>query len=116
MAPTPRQVKSWQPALLLLTRRLAHLLLAWLRRRGSADVPRSSAIFLRRVPQQGAAGRSVLAPQAGYRSRTLSVVLDDPIAAARSLRSHMEPADLMELIVILAEAAANVVGKRPTTQ
>jgi len=58
----------------------------------------------------------VLVPQVGYRPRTVSVVLNDPAAAARSLRNHMEPADLMELIVILAEAAADIVGKRATTQ
>jgi hypothetical protein len=58
----------------------------------------------------------VLVPRVGYRRRTVSVVLDDPVAAARCLRNHMEPADLMELIVILAEAAADVVGKRATMQ
>ena len=46
--------------------------------------------------------------QTGYRPRTLSVLLDDPAAAALSLRAHMEPADLMELTLILAEAAADV--------
>ena len=35
-------------------------------------------------------------------------LLDNPAAAARSLRAHMEPADLMELTLILAEAAADV--------
>jgi hypothetical protein len=42
------------------------------------------------------------------------VVLNDPVAAARFLRTHMQPADLMELIVILAEAVADVVSKRTT--
>jgi len=49
---------------------------------------------------------------AGYRPRTLAVRLDDPAAAALSLRTHMEPADFMELIIILAEAAADVLRKR----
>jgi hypothetical protein len=67
-------------------------------------------------PTAGLSGPSVLVRQVGYRPRIVSVVLDDPIAAARSLRNHMEPADLMELIVILAEAAADGVGKRAMTQ
>jgi len=50
--------------------------------------------------------------QAGYRPRTLSVLLDDPAAAALSLRIHMEPTDLMELILILAEATADVLRQR----
>jgi hypothetical protein len=49
--------------------------------------------------------------QADYRPRILSVLLDDP-AAALSLRTHMEPADLMELILILAEAAADVLREQ----
>jgi len=61
-------------------------------------------------------GRSVLAPPLGYRSRMVSVAVDDPRAAARSLRNHLQPAELMELAVILAEVAANVVGKRTTRQ
>jgi hypothetical protein len=48
----------------------------------------------------------------GYRPRTLSVHLDDPAAAARSLQTHMEPAELMELIYILAEAAADVLREQ----
>ena len=55
-------------------------------------------------------------PRAGYRPRTLSVALDDPVAVARSLRNHMQPTDLLELIVILAEAAADVARKRISTQ
>jgi hypothetical protein len=54
----------------------------------------------------------VASRQAGYRPRTLCVVVDDPAAAALALRSQMKPADLMELILILAEAAAEVLGKR----
>jgi hypothetical protein len=50
--------------------------------------------------------------QTGYRPRILSVRLDDPAAAARSLRTHMEPAELMELTYILAEAAADALRKR----
>jgi hypothetical protein len=42
----------------------------------------------------------------------VSVLLDDPAAAALSLRTHMEPADLMELVLILAEAAADVLRER----
>jgi len=38
-----------------------------------------------------------LCAPAGSRPRTLSVMLDDPVATARSLRHHMQPADLMEL-------------------
>jgi hypothetical protein len=41
--------------------------------------------------------------------------LDDPVAVARCLRNHMEPTDLFELIIILAEAA-DVAGKRISTQ
>jgi hypothetical protein len=48
----------------------------------------------------------------GCRPRTLPVVLDDPAATALSLRTHMEPADLMELILILAGAAADVLRDR----
>lgn len=49
---------------------------------------------------------------AGCRPRALAVLLDDPAATALSLRTHMEPADLMELILILAEAAADVLRER----
>jgi hypothetical protein len=58
----------------------------------------------------------VLLAQAGYRPRTLFVVLDDPVVAARSLRDHLLPADLMELVVILAEAVADSLRERTTTQ
>jgi hypothetical protein len=57
-------------------------------------------------------GRRAHDVPAGYRSRTLAVSLDDPAATARSLHTHMEPADFMELIVLLAEAAADVLRKR----
>jgi hypothetical protein len=56
-----------------------------------------------------------LMSQSGRRTRALSVVLDDPVAVARCLRDHMQPADLVELIVLLAQAAADVVRKRTTT-
>lgn len=46
------------------------------------------------------------------RSCTLSVVLDDPAAVAQTLRDQMEPADLMELMFILAEATADVLRQR----
>jgi len=67
------------------------------------------------TPMTGLPAHPVPRPRAGYRPRTLSVVLDDPVAAARSLRNHLEPTDLLKLIVILAEAAADVVRKRTTT-
>ena len=55
---------------------------------------------------------SVTTRQAGYRPRTLCVVVDDPAAAALALRNQMKPADLMELILILAEAAADILRER----
>jgi hypothetical protein len=51
----------------------------------------------------------------GCRPRTLAILLDDPAATALSLRTHMESADLMELTLILAEAAADVLRDRETT-
>jgi hypothetical protein len=54
--------------------------------------------------------------QTGYRPRTLSVLLDDPAAAALTLRTHMEPTDLMELTLILAEAAAGRTQEIPPIQ
>jgi hypothetical protein len=50
--------------------------------------------------------------QPQHRPRTLSVVLDDPAAAALSLRTHMQPADLRELLLILATAAADTLRDR----
>jgi hypothetical protein len=50
--------------------------------------------------------------QAGSRPRCLSVLLHDPAAAALFLRTHMNPDDLMELILILADAAADVLRAR----
>ena len=61
------------------------------------------------------AGHPVATRQAGYRPRTLCVVVDDPAAAALALRNQMKPADLMELVLILAEAAADVLGQRKQT-
>jgi hypothetical protein len=46
------------------------------------------------------------------RPRTLRVLLDDPTAAALSLRTHMQPADLRELLLILATAAADALRDR----
>jgi hypothetical protein len=63
----------------------------------------------------GVPGHPAPAPLGDYRPRTLSVLLNDPVAAARSLRNHMQPADLIELIIILAEEAADVVRGRTTT-
>jgi hypothetical protein len=45
--------------------------------------------------------------QAPHRRRTLRVLLDDPADAALSLRTHMQPADLMEMILMLAQSAAD---------
>jgi hypothetical protein len=45
--------------------------------------------------------------QAPHRRRSLRVLLDDPADAALSLRTHMPPADLMELVLILAQSAAD---------
>jgi hypothetical protein len=47
--------------------------------------------------------------QPQHRPRTLCVLLDDPAAAALSLRTHMQPADadLRELLLLLATAAAD---------
>ncbi len=50
--------------------------------------------------------------QAGFRPRCLSVLLHDPAAAALFLRTHLTPDDLMELILILADAAADVLRAR----
>ncbi|HEX8935088.1 MAG TPA: hypothetical protein VF788_13045 [Pseudonocardiaceae bacterium] len=52
----------------------------------------------------------------GCRPRTLPVLLDDPAATALALRTHMERADLMELTLILAEAAADVLRDRDTPE
>ncbi|MGA9310728.1 MAG: hypothetical protein WBV74_10200 [Pseudonocardiaceae bacterium] len=45
--------------------------------------------------------------QPQHQPRTLSVLLDDPAAAALFLRTHMQPADLRELLLLLATAAAD---------
>jgi hypothetical protein len=50
--------------------------------------------------------------QLQHRPRTLRVLLDDPAAAALSLRTHMPPADLQELLLILATAAADALRDR----
>jgi hypothetical protein len=42
------------------------------------------------------------------------VLLDDPADAALSLRTHMPPADLMELILILAQSAADALRNHHT--
>ena len=65
-------------------------------------------------PAARSSERSVPAGQLSDRPRSVSVMVDDPRAAARSLRNHMEPAELMELLVILAEAVADGVSKRTT--
>ena len=49
---------------------------------------------------------------AGFPPRCLSVLLHDPAAVALFLRTHMTADDLMELILILADAAADVVRAR----
>lgn len=50
--------------------------------------------------------------QAGSPPRCLSVLLHDPAAVALFLRTHMNPDELMELILILANAAADVLRAR----
>lgn len=42
--------------------------------------------------------------QAGYRPRTLSVRPDDPASVVKTLRTHMEPEALVELMRLLADA------------
>jgi hypothetical protein len=46
------------------------------------------------------------------RQRTLCVLLDDPAGAALSLRTHMQPAHLVQLLLILAQAAADTLRDR----
>jgi len=41
------------------------------------------------------------------RRRTVCVLLDDPAAAALSLRTYMQPRHLMQLFLILAQTAAD---------
>jgi len=73
----------------------------------------------RGLHREGSAGRL-----SGYRDgfpgrrpiRALSVVLDDPAAVAQALGDQMEPADLMELMFILAEATAEVLRQRKQPQ
>jgi hypothetical protein len=67
------------------------------------------------TPRAGLADYPMPVPRAGCRPRTLSMVLDDPVVVARTLRDHMEPPDLLELIVILAQVAADVARKRIST-
>jgi hypothetical protein len=50
--------------------------------------------------------------QAGSGPHCLSAPIHDPAAAAQFLRTHMRPDDLMELILILADAAADVLRAR----
>jgi hypothetical protein len=50
------------------------------------------------------------------RNSPAPILLDDPAAAALSLRAHMEPADLMELTLILAETAADALRDRNTPE
>ena len=64
----------------------------------------------------GLSGQPVTVSPAGDRSRTLSVVVDDPAAVAQALHDQMAPADLRELIVILAEAIADVLRQRKQPQ
>lgn len=48
----------------------------------------------------------------GERSRVVSVVVDDPAGLAHVLQEQMDPADLVELVVILAQAMAEVLRQR----
>jgi hypothetical protein len=57
-------------------------------------------------------GQAVPVSWVGDRSCGLSVVVDDPAGVAEVLRERMDPADLMELVVILAEAMAEVLRQR----
>ena len=52
--------------------------------------------------------------QAPHRRRTFRVLLDDPADAALSLRTHLPPAHLMELILILAQSAADALRNQHT--
>jgi hypothetical protein len=61
-------------------------------------------------------GRSSGHSATGCQPRTLPILVDDPVATALSLRTHMEPADLLELTLILAEAAADVLRDRDTPE
>ena len=49
---------------------------------------------------------------AGSPPRCLSILLHDPAAVALFLRTHMTADDLMELILILADVAVDVVRAR----
>jgi hypothetical protein len=46
------------------------------------------------------------------RRRTVCVLLDDPAAAALSLRTYMQPTHLMQLVLILAQTAADTFRDR----
>ncbi len=50
--------------------------------------------------------------QPQHQPRTLRVPLDDPAAAALSLRTHMQPAELRELLLLLVTAAADTLRDR----
>ena len=50
--------------------------------------------------------------KAGYRPRTLTVRPDDPEAVVKSLRTHMEPAALVELLRLLADALSESLEER----
>jgi hypothetical protein len=50
--------------------------------------------------------------QPQHQPRTLTVPLDDPAATALSLRTHMQPVDLRELLLLLATAAADTLRDR----
>jgi hypothetical protein len=53
--------------------------------------------------EQGALSANAAAIEAGFRSRTKSIRIDDPESAARTLRIHMKPDQLAELIRILTQ-------------
>jgi hypothetical protein len=46
------------------------------------------------------------------RRRTVCVLLDDPAAAALSLHTYMQPTHLMQLVLVLAQTAADTLRDR----
>ncbi len=111
MTPNPRQVKT------LATQTCQPPVSAQpIRRPGSAGV-RRLAKDARNHHTDVLAGWQCEHPmmvQASSPQRCLPVLLHDPAAVALLLRIQMKPDDLMELILILADAAADVLRARRT--
>jgi hypothetical protein len=119
MIPWPRQVK------LLATRTAVPLFSVGVSSHSSAClVPparfdrraQAARVLLLGVSTGGLFGQPVTTFRGGDQSRTLSVAVDDPAAVAQTLHDQMAPADLRELIVILAEAIADVLRQRKQPQ